>query len=78
MAVRMLGPGHDRALDNYARRFYSHVGGHRQVYKVDQVQGNYKALCRSSGQLHLRHPAPVRFPNTIITDLGSNFNSHEF
>jgi hypothetical protein len=78
MVDRMLGPGHDRVLDNCARRFYSRVGSHQQVHKVDRVQANYKALCRSSGWLHLDILHRFGFPNTIITDLGSNFHSHQF
>jgi hypothetical protein len=49
MVVCMMGPGHDRAFDNYARWFYSRVGSHRQVYKVDRVQANHKVIYRSSG-----------------------------
>jgi hypothetical protein len=62
MAVRMLEPGYDRALDNCARRFHPRIGGHRQVYEVDRVQDDYEVLCRSSGQLHLRHLALIRLP----------------
>jgi hypothetical protein len=49
MAVCMLGPGHDKILNNYAKRFHTRVGGHRQVYQVDRVDRN--ALCGSSGLL---------------------------
>jgi hypothetical protein len=44
MAVCMLGLGHDRASDHCAGWFYSRVGGHRQVYQVDQVQANHNAF----------------------------------
>jgi hypothetical protein len=50
MAICMLGLGHDKALNNYARRFHTRVGGHRQVYQVDRVQAI--ALCGSSGYFH--------------------------
>jgi hypothetical protein len=40
LVVHMLGSRYDRAFDNYARRSYSRVGGHRQVYEVDRVQAN--------------------------------------
>jgi hypothetical protein len=45
---------------------------------VDQVQANHNSLRRSSGWLHLRYLASFRLPNTIITDLRSNFHSHQF
>jgi hypothetical protein len=35
MAVRMLESRRDRALNNCTRRFYSRVGSHQQVHKVD-------------------------------------------
>jgi hypothetical protein len=62
MAVCMLGPGHDRALNNYARRFHTRVGGDREVYQVDRVQANGNALYGSSGYFHLRHLTPLWLP----------------
>jgi hypothetical protein len=35
-------------------------------------------LCRLSGYFHLDILHRFSFPNTIITDLGSNFHSHQF
>ncbi|RLM79146.1 putative gag-pol precursor [Panicum miliaceum] len=78
MGVCMLGPGHDRAFNNCARRFHTRVGGHRQVYQVDRVQANRNALYGSSGYFHLRHLTSFWLPNTIIIDLGSNFHLHQF
>jgi hypothetical protein len=50
---------HYRALNNYARRFHTRVGGHRQVYQVDRVQANRNAHCRLSGYFHLQYRTPL-------------------
>jgi hypothetical protein len=55
----MLGPRHDRALNNYARRFNTRVGGNQQFYQVDWVKANRNAHCRSCGYFHLRHLTPL-------------------
>jgi hypothetical protein len=79
MAVCMLGPGHDRAFNNCVRRFHTRVGGHRQVYQVDRVQANRNTLY---GDRVVTFICDILhrfgFPNIIITDLGSNFHSHQF
>jgi hypothetical protein len=65
----MLGPRHDRAFNNNARRFYPHVGGHPQVYKVDQELADYKSVI---------FPIDSASPTEFMIDLGSNFQSHDF
>jgi hypothetical protein len=40
---------------------------------MDRVEANYKALRRSSGQLHLRHFAPIQLPQHCHHGFGIHF-----
>jgi spore maturation protein CgeB len=72
----MLGPGHDRALDNYARRIYSVLVAIDKFTKWIQ----YKPVTKFSADQVVSFICDILhrfgFPHTIITDLGSNFHSH--
>jgi hypothetical protein len=78
LAFRLLGARHDWASPNCARRIQQSSGGHRQVHQVDQSQADHfpKAdrVLDFLDELVRRH----RLPHRIITDLGSNFNNHQF
>jgi hypothetical protein len=78
MAICMLGPGHDRALNNSARRF------HTRVVVIDKFTKRikYKPIVTLSADRVVTFICDIlhhfSFPNTIITDLGSNFHLHQF
>jgi hypothetical protein len=78
LAFRLLGARHDWASSNCNRRIQQSFGGHRQVHQVDRSQAGHLSQGRHGtlllGELVHRYGLPHR----IITDLGSNFNNHQF
>jgi transposase InsO family protein len=78
LAFRLLGARHDWASANYARRIQQIIGGHRQVHQVDRSQATH--LPKADRVLDFLNELVHRYvlPHRIITDLGSNFNNHQF
>jgi hypothetical protein len=74
----LLEPLYDWALHNGARRFHPCIGGHRQVYKWIE----YKPIAKLTPDRVVDFISDILhrsgFPNTIITDLGSNFTANQF
>jgi hypothetical protein len=78
LAFRLLGARHDWAYPDCARRIQQSLGGHRQVHQVDRSQA---VTCPKADRVldfldELMHRYGL--PHGIITDLGSNFNNHQF
>jgi hypothetical protein len=78
MAVRMLGPGHDRAL-TIAPGGFTHV-----LVAIDKFTKwiEYKTITKLSADRVVSFICDILhrfgFPNIIITNLGFNFHSHQF
>jgi hypothetical protein len=78
MAVCMLGPGHDRAFHNCARRF------RHMLVAIDKFTKwiEYKSIAMLTADRVVTFICDILhrfgFSRTIITDLESNFHSHKF
>jgi transposase InsO family protein len=78
LALCLLGARHDWATANCARWFQQSIGGHRQFTKWVEVK---PVTCPKADRVldfldELVHRYGL--PHCIITDLGSNFNDHQF
>jgi hypothetical protein len=79
MAICMLGVGHDRSLQEISGGLYTHV-----MVAIDKFRKwiEYKPIASltSAKEVEFIQDIIFRFgiPNSIITDLGSNFTSSEF
>ncbi len=78
LALRLLGARHDWAIANCARWIQQSIGGHRQVHQVDR--GQAVTCAKADRVLDFLDELVHRYglPHRIITDLGSNFNNHQF
>jgi hypothetical protein len=78
LALRLLEPRHDWTLHNGARRFHPCSGGYRQFTKWIE----YKPIAKLTPDRVVDFISDILhrfgFPNTIITDLGSNFTANQF
>jgi hypothetical protein len=78
LAIRMLGTGYDWTFQESSRRIHSCTGRNRQIHQMDRVKPI--ASLTSAKAMEFIQDIIFRFgiPNSIITDLGSNFTSLEF
>ena len=78
LAFRGLGSRHGGTPQEGPGRLHSPTCSSRQVYQVDRGQAHHQHPLGRSGQILTRHHLPVRRPNCIITDHGTNFTRKKF
>jgi len=78
MAICLLGPRYDWAIQTSSRQFQVHVRAGRQVSKWIEYMPLVKATSEKAVEFLNQIIHHFGIPNSIITDLGTQFTSTTF